>query len=125
MLLIRFLACQLGANDRDERTAGIGNVVDRIKYNRDRIGHESDHSFKSREKYIGYNPDNAGFYDRFLTGYLLTVCLVHFLYAAHSIASRFPDVYALWNCLTLSWCICPVELPYAFLHAALKMSRFL
>ena len=35
-------------------------IIDRVKYNRDRIGHQADHRFEGRKEHIGDNADPTG-----------------------------------------------------------------
>ena len=65
MLFIRFLPGQLCSDDRDQRTACIGDVIHRIEHDGDGIGHQSDHRLECGQKHVGDNPDQTGFDDDF------------------------------------------------------------
>ncbi len=68
MLFIRLHAGQLGADDGNERAAGIRDVVDRVQHDGDGMAHQADCRLEDGEEHVGNNPDDAGPDDRFFAG---------------------------------------------------------
>ena len=65
MLLVRLSACELRTDDRDQRAARVGNIVDRVEHDGDGVAHQTDHRLEAGKEHVGDDPDNAGFDDRF------------------------------------------------------------
>ncbi len=59
MLLIGGAARQLGADDRDDRRQGVGEVVDRIEDDRDGIRRETHEGFEGRQQHVGHDAHDA------------------------------------------------------------------
>ena len=68
MLFIRLLACKLCADDGDQGTSCIRDIVYRVKDDGNRVGRKTDHSLEAGKEYIGYDPYNAGSDNHFFAG---------------------------------------------------------
>ena len=67
MLLIRLLRAELGADDRDDGRKCVREIVYRIEDDGDGVGDQSDEGFKSDEKEVRHDADDAGPDDGFLS----------------------------------------------------------
>ena len=89
MLFVRLPSRKPGPDYGDQGTARIGNVVDCIQHDGDRMGQDADHCLKSGKEYIGDDPDYTGPDDhRLPAAFSPAIIIPYFLFFHHTFSDN-------------------------------------
>ena len=87
VFLIRFSPCQLCADNCDQGASCVGKVIDSIQYDGDGVRQHAYNRLECCQKHIGYDADDTGSDNGFLSRFIFKTAFAFFLYFVHGSSS--------------------------------------